>query len=175
VLYRTAASSLSIARETSLDRATLSYLEALTQRAWFRLWPAHDPVGLVPPLPGRRLGRGGAGDLDRPADRAGRDGRGNGGGLAARLLQSRLVLLAGARTSPTSACRAPAAKCCTARCSATRRKRDERVRRLPVQQQRASLDPGVCAGLRLRPAVDHAAGPQHRHAGRCCGSTMGRG
>lgn len=38
VLYRTAASSLSIARETSLDRATLSYLEALTQRAWFLVY-----------------------------------------------------------------------------------------------------------------------------------------
>jgi uncharacterized membrane protein SpoIIM required for sporulation len=34
-LYRTVASSLSIARETSLDAATLSYLEALVQRAWF--------------------------------------------------------------------------------------------------------------------------------------------
>lgn len=35
VLYRTVASSLSIARETSLDAATLAYLEALVQRAWF--------------------------------------------------------------------------------------------------------------------------------------------
>lgn len=35
VLYRTVASSLSIARETSLDAATLGYLEALVQRAWF--------------------------------------------------------------------------------------------------------------------------------------------
>lgn len=34
-LYRTVASSLSIARETSLDAATLAYLEALVQRAWF--------------------------------------------------------------------------------------------------------------------------------------------
>ncbi|MFC0203548.1 stage II sporulation protein M [Novosphingobium soli] len=34
-LYRTVASSLSIARETSLDGATLAYLEALVQRAWF--------------------------------------------------------------------------------------------------------------------------------------------
>ncbi len=34
-LYRTVASSLSIARETSLDAATLGYLEALVQRAWF--------------------------------------------------------------------------------------------------------------------------------------------
>lgn len=34
-LYRTVASSLSIARETSLDAATLSYLEGLVQRAWF--------------------------------------------------------------------------------------------------------------------------------------------
>lgn len=37
-LYRTAASSLSVARETSLDRATLSYLEALVQRAWFQVY-----------------------------------------------------------------------------------------------------------------------------------------
>ncbi|MCW1383339.1 stage II sporulation protein M [Novosphingobium sp. KCTC 2891] len=35
VLYRTAASSLSIARETSLDEALVAYLEVLTQRAWF--------------------------------------------------------------------------------------------------------------------------------------------
>lgn len=35
VLYRTVASSLSIARETSLDAATLAYLETLVQRAWF--------------------------------------------------------------------------------------------------------------------------------------------
>ncbi|PNU04147.1 stage II sporulation protein M [Novosphingobium guangzhouense] len=34
-LYRTVASSLSIARETSLDAATLGYLETLVQRAWF--------------------------------------------------------------------------------------------------------------------------------------------
>ncbi|MCY1670206.1 stage II sporulation protein M [Novosphingobium sp. SL115] len=37
-LYRTAASSLSIARETSLDAALVSYLEALTQRAWFLVY-----------------------------------------------------------------------------------------------------------------------------------------
>ena len=35
MLYRTVASSLSIARETSLDAATLAYLEALVERAWF--------------------------------------------------------------------------------------------------------------------------------------------
>lgn len=38
VLYRTAASSLSIARETSLDAALVAYLEALTQRAWFLVY-----------------------------------------------------------------------------------------------------------------------------------------
>lgn len=38
VLYRTAASSLAVARETSLDRATLDYLEALVQRAWFQVY-----------------------------------------------------------------------------------------------------------------------------------------
>ena len=37
-LYRTAASSLSVARETSLDAATLAYLEALVQRAWFQVY-----------------------------------------------------------------------------------------------------------------------------------------
>ena len=38
VLYRTVASSLSIARETSLDAAALAYLEALVQRAWFLVY-----------------------------------------------------------------------------------------------------------------------------------------
>ncbi|MEP3421417.1 MAG: stage II sporulation protein M [Erythrobacter sp.] len=37
-LYRTAASSLSVARETSLDAATLNYLESLVQRAWFQVY-----------------------------------------------------------------------------------------------------------------------------------------
>lgn len=37
-LYRTAASSLSVARETSLDAATLAYLDALVQRAWFQVY-----------------------------------------------------------------------------------------------------------------------------------------
>jgi uncharacterized membrane protein SpoIIM required for sporulation len=37
-LYRTAASSLTVARETSLDAATLAYLEALVQRAWFQVY-----------------------------------------------------------------------------------------------------------------------------------------
>lgn len=38
VLYRTAASSLAVARETSLDNATLAYLESLVQRAWFQVY-----------------------------------------------------------------------------------------------------------------------------------------
>lgn len=38
VLYRTAASSLSVARETSLDANTRSYLESLVQRAWFQVY-----------------------------------------------------------------------------------------------------------------------------------------
>ena len=38
VLYRTAASSLAVARETSLDAATIGYLEALVQRAWFQVY-----------------------------------------------------------------------------------------------------------------------------------------
>ncbi|ANY19701.1 hypothetical protein A6F68_01183 [Tsuneonella dongtanensis] len=37
-LYRTAASSLSVARETSLDAATLAYLEGLVQRAWYQVY-----------------------------------------------------------------------------------------------------------------------------------------
>jgi uncharacterized membrane protein SpoIIM required for sporulation len=37
-LYRMAASSLAVARETSLDAATLRYLEALVQRAWFQVY-----------------------------------------------------------------------------------------------------------------------------------------
>ena len=35
VLYRTLVSSLAVARETTLDAATLGYLEGLAQRAWF--------------------------------------------------------------------------------------------------------------------------------------------
>ncbi len=38
VLYRTVASSLSVARETSLDAATLAYLDGLVQRAWFLVY-----------------------------------------------------------------------------------------------------------------------------------------
>ena len=38
VLYRTVASSLSVARETSLDAAMLAYLEGLAQRAWFLVY-----------------------------------------------------------------------------------------------------------------------------------------
>jgi len=38
VLYRQAASALSVARETSLDAAMLAYLEALVRRAWFQLY-----------------------------------------------------------------------------------------------------------------------------------------
>ena len=45
VLYRTVASSLSIARETSLDAATLGYLEALVQRAWFLVYGPRASLG----------------------------------------------------------------------------------------------------------------------------------
>ncbi|WP_336987286.1 stage II sporulation protein M [Altererythrobacter aquiaggeris] len=38
VLYRTAASSLSVARETSLDSSVTAYLEALVRRAWFQIY-----------------------------------------------------------------------------------------------------------------------------------------
>ena len=45
VLYRTCASSLSIARETSLDAATLAYLEALVSRAWFLVYGPRVGLG----------------------------------------------------------------------------------------------------------------------------------
>ena len=45
VLYRTVASSLSIARETSLDAATLAYLEGLVQRAWFQVYGPRASLG----------------------------------------------------------------------------------------------------------------------------------
>ncbi|KLE33993.1 stage II sporulation protein M [Aurantiacibacter luteus] len=38
VLYRKTASSLAVARETSLDAAALDYLEALVRRAWFQIY-----------------------------------------------------------------------------------------------------------------------------------------
>jgi uncharacterized membrane protein SpoIIM required for sporulation len=38
VLYRQAASSLAVARETSLDAAALAYLESLVRRAWFQVY-----------------------------------------------------------------------------------------------------------------------------------------
>jgi len=44
-LYRTAASSLSVARETSLDAATLRYLEGLVQRAWFQVYGPRQGLG----------------------------------------------------------------------------------------------------------------------------------
>jgi uncharacterized membrane protein SpoIIM required for sporulation len=45
VLYRTVASSLSVARETSLDAATLAYLESLVQRAWFLVYGPRVSLG----------------------------------------------------------------------------------------------------------------------------------
>lgn len=45
VLYRTVASSLSVARETSLDAATLAYLEALVHRAWFLVYGPRVSLG----------------------------------------------------------------------------------------------------------------------------------
>jgi uncharacterized membrane protein SpoIIM required for sporulation len=38
VLYRQTASSLAVARETSLDAGTLAYLESLVRRAWFQVY-----------------------------------------------------------------------------------------------------------------------------------------
>jgi hypothetical protein len=46
VLYRGAVSSLSIARATSLDAATLAWLEELVRRAWFQVYgPRQTLVG----------------------------------------------------------------------------------------------------------------------------------
>jgi uncharacterized membrane protein SpoIIM required for sporulation len=45
VLYRQAASSLAVARETSLDAATLGYLEALVRRAWFQVYGPRTHFG----------------------------------------------------------------------------------------------------------------------------------
>lgn len=45
VLYRTAASSLGVARETSLDASALGYLEALVQRAWFQVYGPRVTIG----------------------------------------------------------------------------------------------------------------------------------
>jgi uncharacterized membrane protein SpoIIM required for sporulation len=44
-LYRTVASSLAIARETSLDRATITWLEGLVQRAWFIVYGPRASLG----------------------------------------------------------------------------------------------------------------------------------
>ena len=45
VLYRQAASSLAVARETSLDAATLAYLESLVRRAWFQVYGPRTSLG----------------------------------------------------------------------------------------------------------------------------------
>lgn len=45
VLYRQALSSLSVARETSLDRAMIDYLESLCARAYFFLYGVRTPAG----------------------------------------------------------------------------------------------------------------------------------
>lgn len=44
-LYRTTLSSLSIARDTSLDRALISYLEQLCTRAYFQIYGVQVPAG----------------------------------------------------------------------------------------------------------------------------------
>ena len=45
VLYRTTLSSLSVARDTSLDRALISYLEQLCTRAYFQIYGVPTPAG----------------------------------------------------------------------------------------------------------------------------------
>jgi len=44
VLYRTTLSSLSVARDTSLDRALISYLEQLCTRAYFQIYGVQTPA-----------------------------------------------------------------------------------------------------------------------------------
>ena len=44
VLYRKAASSLAVARETSLDAAAIAYLEALVRRAWFQIYGPRETL-----------------------------------------------------------------------------------------------------------------------------------
>ncbi|NKJ42869.1 MULTISPECIES: stage II sporulation protein M [unclassified Novosphingobium] len=44
-LYRTAISSLAIARETSLDAALIAYLEGLARRAWFAVYGPREGLG----------------------------------------------------------------------------------------------------------------------------------
>jgi uncharacterized membrane protein SpoIIM required for sporulation len=44
-LYRTAVSSLAIARETSLDAALIAYLEGLARRAWFAVYGPREGLG----------------------------------------------------------------------------------------------------------------------------------
>lgn len=57
-LYRMAASSLSVARGTSLDAATLSYLESLVQRAWFQVYgPRHGLIAWLRKFLGGGLSR----------------------------------------------------------------------------------------------------------------------
>ncbi|HJP69228.1 MAG TPA: stage II sporulation protein M, partial [Sphingomicrobium sp.] len=42
-LYRTTLSSLSVARDTSLDRALITYLERLSTRAYFQIYGVQTP------------------------------------------------------------------------------------------------------------------------------------
>ena len=44
-LYRTTLSSLSVARDTSLDRALIAYLEQLCTRAYFQIYGVQTPAG----------------------------------------------------------------------------------------------------------------------------------
>ena len=173
VLYRTVASSLAVARETSLDAATLAYLEALVQRAWFLVYG-----------PRATLGAGcGASSAAAGARRCARSG--------SDLLIALAVMVAGTVVGWLLVARGPgmvltrwsqpvrrrararrrAARRCAGRSSAhAQRRRADRVRRLPVQQQRAGLDPRLRAGLRVRHPDAAAAGPEHGDArARCCG------
>src|ERR1044072_1346212 len=43
-LYRTTLSSLSVARDTSLDRALITYLEQLCTRAYFQIYGVQTPA-----------------------------------------------------------------------------------------------------------------------------------
>lgn len=57
VLYRSALSSLSVARETSLDMALIAYLEGLCTRAYFFVYGVRTSFGSASPASSPMTGR----------------------------------------------------------------------------------------------------------------------
>ena len=81
VLYRQTASSLAVARETSLDAGTLAYLESLVRRAWFQVYgPRTSLFGWLR----RSIRRRGSAAASRTAKCAGRRPGTRRGGRAIR-------------------------------------------------------------------------------------------